>query len=204
MLGFAIVDRQTTATTTAVWLTTHVGGTTVQHTNAVVLDNDDPRYSEILYALTAARIVVLTAGSAADELFERPVTVDFFEELVAETAARQLRIEKAIIDYMSRIKNKSLVIPDFPSPPKLHTETHSEPQFRALELANYVAAVWSGWLRTEEQRVRRISEPALRHDEHRVVNKKKVQRLWAEEGLQRRVHSRRKRTGASSHPQGGM
>ena len=26
---------------------------------------------------------------------------------------------------------------------------------------------------------------ALRHDEHRVVNKKKVQRLWAEEGLQR-------------------
>jgi len=42
---------------------------------------------------------------------------------------------------------------------------------------------------------------ALRHDEHRVVNKKKVQRLWAEEGLQRRVHSRRKRTGASSYPQ---
>ena len=34
---------------------------------------------------------------------------------------------------------------------------------------------------------------ALRHDEHRTVNKKKVQRLWAEEGLQRRVHSRRKR-----------
>jgi hypothetical protein len=42
---------------------------------------------------------------------------------------------------------------------------------------------------------------ALRHDEHRTINKKKVQRLWAEEGLQRRVHSRRKRTGASSHPQ---
>ena len=36
---------------------------------------------------------------------------------------------------------------------------------------------------------------ALRHDEHRRINKKKVQRLWAEEGLQRRVHSRRKRTG---------
>jgi len=42
---------------------------------------------------------------------------------------------------------------------------------------------------------------ALRHDEHRRINKKKVQRLWAEEGLQRRVHSRRKRTGESSHPQ---
>jgi putative transposase len=32
------------------------------------------------------------------------------------------------------------------------------------------------------------------------VNKKKVQRLWKEEGLQRRVHSPRKRAGQSSCP----
>jgi putative transposase len=41
---------------------------------------------------------------------------------------------------------------------------------------------------------------ALRHDEHREVNKKKVHRLWKEEGLQRRVHSPRKRAGQSSWP----
>jgi putative transposase len=41
---------------------------------------------------------------------------------------------------------------------------------------------------------------ALRHDEHREVNKKKVHRLWKEEGLQRRVHSPRKRAGLSSCP----
>jgi len=41
---------------------------------------------------------------------------------------------------------------------------------------------------------------ALRHDEHRDVNKKKVHRLWKEEGLQRRVHSARKRAGVSSWP----
>lgn len=41
---------------------------------------------------------------------------------------------------------------------------------------------------------------ALRHDEHRDVNKKKVHRLWKEEGLQRRVHSPRKRVGQSSCP----
>ncbi|MCX5044672.1 IS3 family transposase [Aldersonia sp. NBC_00410] len=41
---------------------------------------------------------------------------------------------------------------------------------------------------------------ALRHDEHRHVNKKKVHRLWREEGLQVRVHSPRKRAGASSFP----
>ena len=41
---------------------------------------------------------------------------------------------------------------------------------------------------------------ALRHDEHREVNKKKVHRLWREEGLQVRVHSPRKRAGVSSIP----
>jgi putative transposase len=42
---------------------------------------------------------------------------------------------------------------------------------------------------------------ALRHDERREVNKKKVHRLWREEGLQVRVHSPRKRAGVSSVPQ---
>ena len=41
---------------------------------------------------------------------------------------------------------------------------------------------------------------ALRHDEGREINTKKVHRLWREEGLQRRVHSPRKRAGASSVP----
>jgi putative transposase len=41
---------------------------------------------------------------------------------------------------------------------------------------------------------------ALRYDERRDVNKKKVHRLWREEGLQARVHSPRKRAGVSSIP----
>jgi putative transposase len=41
---------------------------------------------------------------------------------------------------------------------------------------------------------------ALRQDEHREVNKKKVHRLWREEGLQVRVHSPRKRVGVSLIP----
>ncbi|MFI6366798.1 IS3 family transposase [Nocardia sp. NPDC050630] len=41
---------------------------------------------------------------------------------------------------------------------------------------------------------------ALRHDDGREVNKKKVHRLWKEEGLQVRAHSPRKRAGASSVP----
>ncbi|BBZ32055.1 IS3 family transposase [Mycolicibacterium confluentis] len=41
---------------------------------------------------------------------------------------------------------------------------------------------------------------ALRYDERREVNKKKIHRLWREEGLQVRVRSPRKRAGISSIP----
>jgi putative transposase len=40
----------------------------------------------------------------------------------------------------------------------------------------------------------------LRYDERREVNKKKIHRLWCEEGLQVRVRSPRKRAGVSSMP----
>ncbi len=41
---------------------------------------------------------------------------------------------------------------------------------------------------------------ALVHDEGQEVNKKKIHRLWKEEGLQVRAHSPRKRAGTSSAP----
>jgi putative transposase len=41
---------------------------------------------------------------------------------------------------------------------------------------------------------------ALRYDERREVNNKKIHRLWREEGLQVRVRSPRKRAGVSSMP----
>ena len=41
---------------------------------------------------------------------------------------------------------------------------------------------------------------ALRYDERREVNKKKIHRLWSEEGLQVKVVSPRKRAGVSSAP----
>jgi hypothetical protein len=41
---------------------------------------------------------------------------------------------------------------------------------------------------------------ALRYDEHREVNKKKIHRLWREEGLQVKIVSPRKRAGVSSVP----
>lgn len=40
----------------------------------------------------------------------------------------------------------------------------------------------------------------MRFDERREVNKKKIHRLWREEGLQVKVNSPRKRAGVSSIP----
>lgn len=61
-----------------------------------------------------------------------------------------------------------------------------------------------GWLRTYATKHPlhgfRRAWAALRFDEHREVNKKKVHRLWKEEGLQVRIHHPRKRAGQSSVP----
>lgn len=61
------------------------------------------------------------------------------------------------------------------------------------------------WLRSYSKRNPchgfRRAWAGLRYDEQQVVNRKKVHRLWVEEGLQRRVRSRRKRVGESSVPQ---
>lgn len=159
MLGFAVVDRQPSAGETAIWLTTHVGGTTVQHTNAVVISHDDDRYEKKVHALTAGRAVVLTEGTTAGKLFRHAVTASYLDDLVSETAARRQLVEKAITEYAARTKNKNLVVPDYPSPPTPPTEKPAEPQLRCLACANYVATVWSGWLLTEEQRLRRTTDP---------------------------------------------
>lgn len=61
-----------------------------------------------------------------------------------------------------------------------------------------------GWLR--EYSVKnpchgfRRAWATLRHEEGRQINRKKVHRLWSEEGLQRKIRSARKRAGESSVP----
>lgn len=158
MAGFAIVDRQPDAVVTAVWLTTQADVSAVQHTNAVVLYHDDLRYMDKLYALTGARIVVLTGGSDAQELFAQPVTVGDLGGIITATGLRQQRIEEAIHAYAAKTGSKNLVVPLFPSVPEPPAGA-AEPQLRALSTANYVAAVWCAWLLTEEQRLRRTREP---------------------------------------------
>lgn len=159
MLGFAIVDRQPKADATAVWLTCREGSQ-VGHTHAVVIPNDDERYDVRVWNLTADRAVVLTKGTTPSRSFEYALGIDVFDGFIDETAAHQQLIEAAVADYAAQTKNKNLIAPEFPrTRPALTVDSRDQSEFRALAVANYVAAVWAAWLATDEQRVRRAVNP---------------------------------------------
>ena len=158
LLGFAIVDRQSNAGTTAVWLTSREGAR-VSHTNAVLIAHDDDRHDAKVRALTADRVVVLTDGTRPPVQFVHAFDVREFDGLIEETLTHQQRISQAITDYKMRTRNKNLVTPNFPAEPKLSTAKYDEPASRALAVADYVAAVWMAWLASDEQRLRRTTDP---------------------------------------------
>ncbi|MEV0031069.1 hypothetical protein [Nocardia sp. NPDC050793] len=158
MLGFATVDRQPLAESTAVWLTSRTGNNFVRNTNAVVIRHDDPDYIKKVRSLTAERSVVLTDGTEPPVTFAHAVRIGAFDALIEQTSQYQERICTAISDYASR-KRTELVVPRFLPVPSLTTPEQDEPQFRALSVANYIGSVWAAWLFTEEQRLRRTVSP---------------------------------------------
>jgi hypothetical protein len=160
MLGFAIVDRQPPAKATAVWLTCHLDGCRVNHTNAVVILHDDDRHDVKVWNLTADRAVVLTDGTTPPIVFKHALAVDAFAGLLEETSVYHQRIIEAVADYAKRTKNKNLVAPAFArNRVELKPDSRDEPAYRALSVANYVRDAWAAWLGTEEQRVRRTINP---------------------------------------------
>lgn len=147
MLGFAIVDRQPKAESTAVWLTCRLEGSRVNHTNAVVIAHDDDKHDEKVWNLTADRAVVLTDGTKPPIKFEHPLAIDALNGLIDETFELQQRILKAIADHAKRTKNKNLVAPVFAGArAELRPDTRDEPAYRALSAANYVRDAWEAWL----------------------------------------------------------
>lgn len=157
-MGFATVDRQPRADATAVWITSRTGDNFVRNTNAVVIAHDDPEYRAKVRALTIGHSVVLTEGSTRELPFTHAVGVDVFEYLIEATARLQDHIAAAITEYAER-KNATLVVPKYLPVPELVIVEPDEPRFRALATANYLVAVWTAWLFTEEQRQRRTISP---------------------------------------------
>ena len=158
MLGFAIVDKQPTADATAVWLTSRIDTTIVRNTNAAVIRHDDPDHDRKIRSLTAEHFVVLTDGTGPPLPFTHANRIGVFADLIEQTTAAQERICRAVDDYSRRNKT-NLVVPGFPPIPAPTDPKRDAPQFRALAVADYVGEVWSAWLYTEEQRVRRTVAP---------------------------------------------
>ncbi|MFC9475932.1 hypothetical protein ACFTS5_27425 [Nocardia sp. NPDC056952] len=161
MSGFAIIDHRPHNDETAIWLTNHVDGTVIRNTNAVVIQHDDPDYSKKVRSLTAYRWVVLTEGSEPPLPFAHAVETAVFDVLIASTARLQDRIGEAIAEYAERHK-ANLVVPTYLPIPQLPAVDQVEARFRALAVANYIGAVWSAWLFTEEHRLRRTVAPKTR------------------------------------------
>jgi hypothetical protein len=124
-----------------------------------VIPHDDERHDARVWNLTAGRAVVLTNGTTPPLTFQHAVGVDAFDRLIDETSAHQRLIADAVADYAARTKNRNLATPEFPRAPKFIVDERDEPEFRALSVANYVAKVWSQWLATDDQRVRRTINP---------------------------------------------
>jgi hypothetical protein len=145
VLGFATVDHQIGSGTAAVWLTNRSSATTATHGNAVRVDlREDSDGLKKIHALTRDRFVLLTDRSTTEglPLSTEPLTTDGLNGFVAETVGLQ-----SLIGMPPQTPVPALREPDEDIATK-----------RALETANYLARVWSEWLRTDNERRKRAGK----------------------------------------------
>lgn len=166
MLGFAVIDRQPSATETAVWLTSRVADARANHTNAVVIAHNDPDHDKKIRALVTDRVVVFTENTDPPVELAHAIGLDAFDGLIAEAQRHQGRIDEAVEfsrthklgagGAVTKISKRNLTDPDYPrQTPELLPADSDDAAHRALATANYIARCWEFWLRTDEQRVRR-------------------------------------------------
>ncbi len=170
MLSFAVVDNLDWPIV-AIWIVGRVTPVDAASVNAVVVDVDeDPNADDKLRSLTQGRVTVLTNGSTAGPLpmVGRMLVLSDLASLAVATSVQQERILEAVRAFAARPDAKTgrlpktprkIVVPEFNAipiaadfPPRADT-----PPCRALAAANYLAALWSLWLQTEDERRRRAS-----------------------------------------------
>ncbi len=164
MRGIAVIDRQPDAAAVALWITSRGIGLDVANVNAVVIDSGlDAQAIEKIRSLTRCRAVLVTNGTVLDGL---PITGKPLREadlgmLLVEITEHQQRITDAVKAYKARSRSKTLTEPAFPDPPKAESLLPDEDTAlqRAFVLANYLGRVWESWLKTDDERRRRIVQP---------------------------------------------
>jgi hypothetical protein len=107
--------------------------------------------------------VLVTDDTALDGLpvEGEPLKIADLNELLAEIAEHQQRITEAVRAYKTRTRSKTLTEPTFPDAPAQadfapHEESASQ---RAFALANFARRIWSTWLDTDAERLKRTVQP---------------------------------------------
>lgn len=162
MRGFAVVENEADGIV-VVWQTSQVEPQRAAHTNAVRIDRrEDPEADRKVRSLTQGRIVLLTHGSdrAGLPVEAPPLEADDIALMVRETEDRRAQILEAVRDY-GRRSRANVIQPIFAASPKPEDfiRDPKTPVEHTLQTANYLAAAWSAWLVTEEERRRRTVQP---------------------------------------------
>lgn len=159
MLGFVALDRRAGDDTVALWLVSRTDPAEASSTNAVVVDLAEPDALAKIHALTRDRVVVLTPDSDSAGLPVDPHEVGTIDEFTAATRAHQAAIVDAIRAHQAARKGQKLVAPTFPADAEPPGHWPAEPELRALQLARWLSRVWTNWLVSDGERLRRTTQP---------------------------------------------
>lgn len=163
MLGIATLNVGQASGELVVWLTSQVEEFSTRHTNAVVIQRDDPNFTSKVWSLTADRFVVTLVPSHVPGLEVHPLSFESVMDLLRrEVEARRTNIEAAIEAHARRTRS-NLVAPRWT---QLPAGVPAEPRqlglttvAQTLAAADYISNIWDAWLETEKHRLRRIESP---------------------------------------------
>ena len=160
MLGFATLDLSARDNTVTVWLTSALGATHAGHTNAVTFDQGDDTAPRRALAMICDRYVVLTDRTPRDHpLFAgwgvKPCDPAM---LAGQITAAQATIMAAFEEYRARPGKADLIepiLPPVPAPLDQAVLEAGTAQQLTLAVANQVMRIWTSWLTSEGERVKR-------------------------------------------------
>lgn len=146
MLGFATIDFEPNGRI-VVWSSSRIprnaldiGRTSIGHTNAVVVEPNDPDREAKVRSLLADRLVVTTSDNAPTVVVGSLLRVDDLVHLIQETQVAQR-------DLPASVRKSLPGVPIIPAP----SDDRPAHTARTFATANYVVEVWAYWLATADK-----------------------------------------------------
>jgi hypothetical protein len=160
MLGFATVDLAIRDHRLTVWLTSLGMATGVAHSNAVSFDLGEEAASRRAWGMTCDRYVILTDRTPPDHevLAQWGVKPCDLAALAKQTIAAQEAVMAAFTEHAAKPGKADLMEPTMPTVPAPLDQAAWQtctPEQLTLAVANQVMRIWTAWLGSERERVKR-------------------------------------------------